>query len=191
MFRQRHISQYLNAKNVQRVFTALVLITVLVIVSVFALNYTKLQKPLNRIIDQDARNNGVHATVYFDSFIDTKIIVFDVRAIGPPAGPAGVFRAFFQFARELQGRKIEEVVLAFRGKPKLKLNGDDFLALGASFGTMQPKKLLWELARNLRLPNGKLVISHVPGNYAAMLQKNLGEVSESQAASDLLKNITQ
>ncbi|MHA1569983.1 MAG: hypothetical protein ACTSXZ_10970 [Alphaproteobacteria bacterium] len=182
----------LTPKNLQRMFTVFVLLTVVVVTTVFSLNYTLLQRPLNRVIEQDARNRGLRLSVYYDSYIDTDTIVFDVRGVGQPAGNAGLFRAFFQFARELQGREIETVVISYRGSHKLKIKGDDFLELGASFGTMPPNDLMWQLARNLRLLNGKLVLSHIPGNYAAILRQNLGDgASEGQAAAALLSTITQ
>ena len=183
----------LTARNIQRFFTWAVLAGLAIGVFVFALNYSLLQHPLNRVIEQDARNRGVRVSVYFDSYIDTDIIIFDVRMIGPPGGYAGLFRSFFQFAKELQGRKIDQVILAYHGNRKLKLKGEDFLALGASFGAMKPKELMWQLARNLRMPDDRLALSRIPGQYVAALKKKLGEevVEENQAASTLFTTITR
>jgi len=183
--------KHITAKNMQRLFTWVVILGVAVSALIFTYNYSTLQRPMNRVVEQDARNAGVRVSTYFDDYVDTDIIVFDVRAVGPPAGYAGLFRVFFQFAREMQGRKIEEVILAYNGRHKFKINGDDFLELGASFGTIQPKQLLWEMARNMRLLNGRLVMSHIPSNYAALLQNNLNDGSEGQAASVLFNTMTQ
>lgn len=185
------MTKYLTPRNLQRVFTWFVVATVSISAFVFTFNYTCLQRPMNKVLEQDARNRGVRVSVYYDSYVDTDIIVFDVRLVGPPAGYAGMFRSFFQFAREMQGNDIDEVVLSYRGNHKLKIRGDDFLELGASFGTMQPKQLLWQLAQNLRLLNGQLVMSRIPGNYAKLLQQNLGEASEIQAASALFNTLTR
>jgi hypothetical protein len=183
---------WLTARNVQRLFTGLILGGLVIGIFVFGLNYYRLQQPLNRVIEQDARNHGIRVAVYYDSFVDTGTIVFDVRAVDPPGGYAGLFRSFFQFAKEQQGRKIDELILAYHGNRKLKLKGQDFLALGASFGAMPPKELMWQLARNLRLPDDRLVLSHIPGTMVTALKKKLGEESgESQAASTLFTTITQ
>lgn len=183
--------KYMTVRNMQRIFTWLVLLSVSVCAFLFGFNYFNLQRPVNKILEQDARNAGVRVSVYYDSYIDTDTIVFDVRFVGPPAGYPGLFRVFFQFAREMQGRSIEHVMLAYNGRHKLKIKGDDFQELGAAFGTMQPRQLLWELARNLRMLNGRLVMSHIPGNYAQLLKKSLSEDSELQAASALFNTLSQ
>ncbi|HPM76417.1 MAG TPA: hypothetical protein PK961_04945 [bacterium] len=183
--------KYMTVRNMQRAFTWLVLLSVSVCALVFGFNYFNLQRPVNRILEQDERNAGVRVSVYYDSYVDTDMIVFDVRFVGPPAGYPGLFRVFFQFAREMQGRDIENVMLAYNGRQKLKIKGDDFQELGASFGAMQPRQLLWELARNLRLLNGRLVMSNIPGDYAKMLEKNLSEDNELQAASALFNTFSQ
>ena len=182
----------LTARKLQRLFTWCIVAGLVLGVCIFSINYSLLQRPLNRVIEQDARNHGVRVSVYYDSYIDTDIIVFDVRAVNPPGGYSGLFRTFFQFAKELQGSDVDEVILAYHGNRKLKLKGEDFLALGASFGSMPPKELLWQLARNLRMPDNRLVLSRIPGTYVAALKKKLGEeAEESQAASTLFTTITQ
>jgi len=183
-------SRYLTAKNLQRLFTVAVLAGFLLLLGVFLLNYTTLQRPLNRVVARDSRNTGVQVTVYYASYMDMRTIVFDVRGMAPPAGAPGVLRSFMQFAHELQGRRISEVIIAVRGQRKFKIHGDDFLTLGASVGTAQPRQLLWELAHNLRFLNNKLVLSHLPGDYAALLKKSLGEGAETATADQLLQTIT-
>jgi hypothetical protein len=188
---RRDPSRFLTARNFQRAFTTVALVTVLTVLTMFAMNYFLLQRPLSQVIQHDSRNHGVNAAVYFSSYVNTDVIVFDVRAISPPAGAPGVLRVFIQFAHEMQGRDVDEVIIAYRGQRRFKMMGDDFLGLGALVGSAQPKQLLWELAHNLRHLNNKLVISNMPGNYAALLQKSLGEGSEATAADQIVKTIAQ
>jgi hypothetical protein len=183
--------RFFTAKNLQRVFTATVLLALLTIVGLFVLNYLALQRPLSKVVLQDARNQGVRATAYYDSYYQLSTVVFDVRGIGQPAGAAGVIRAFVAFAHELQGRDIDEVIISYRGNRKLKMDGSDFLSLGALIGNTTPKQLLWELSHDLRYMNGKQVIANLPGNYAALLQKSLGNSPNEAAASQLLGAITR
>lgn len=190
LFRKNPLS-FVTSTTVQWVFTGTVLAVLVIIAGLFALNHLRLQRPLARVVSQDARNQGVRVTAYYASYYKLSTVVFDVRGIAPPAGPAGVIRTLISFAHELQGHDIDEVVLAYRGKGKLKIDGDDFLSLGASVGTTTPRKLMWELAHDLRFLNGKQAIAHLPGNYAALLQKSLGEGRTDAAAEQLLGPMTQ
>jgi len=183
--------RFLTARNLQRFFTVAVLLTAACMVAVYAINYAMLQHPLDRVMARDSRNFGVRATVYYNSYFSFNSIVFDVRAAGPPGGPAGLLRAFLQFAHEMQGRDISEVVIAIRGQKKYKIHGDDFLGLGALVGSTPPRQLIWELAHDLRYPSNKLVMSNLAGNYAELLQKSLGEGSEAKAADQLFQTITR
>jgi hypothetical protein len=183
--------RFVTAKNVQRFVTALVLLAALCMIAVAAKNYLLLQRPLDRVMARDARNFGVRTTVYFDSFFDVGSIVFDVRAVGPPGGQAGLLRTFLQFAHEMQGRDVSEVIIAFQGHKKYKMHGDDFLGLGALVGATQPRQLIWELAHNLRFLNNKLVITNLSGDYATLLQQSLGGGSETKTADQLYHAITQ
>ncbi|MDP8225597.1 MAG: hypothetical protein P9L99_19715 [Candidatus Lernaella stagnicola] len=183
--------RFFTSKNLQRGFTIAVLAAFAMIIGVFALNHFRLQRPLKKVVGQDARNQGVHAKAYYDSYFNTGTIVFDVRNVGAPAGAADVVRSFIAFAHELQGRDIDEVVIAWRGNRKVKIDGDDFLSLGASVGTTTPRKLLWELAHDLRYLNGKQVVANLPGNYAKLLQTALGDGNEEAAATQLLGAFSQ
>jgi hypothetical protein len=179
-----------TARNLQRLFSAVVATGLVLVVANFSINYMMLQRHLDRVIARDARNAGIRVTAYYDSYLTFDTIVFDVRAVGPPGGPPALLRSFLQFGRELQGRNVSEVVIAYRGQRKFKIHGDDFLGLGALVGATQPRQLLWELAHNLRFLNNKLVMSNLPGNYAALLKKALGEGSETKAAEQLFQTMT-
>ncbi|NLH48108.1 MAG: hypothetical protein GX444_05825 [Myxococcales bacterium] len=190
---KRNLNFHLSSKGLQRSFTILIILAVLGMIGIFALNYGLLQRPLNRVIGRDDRNLGVRATAYFDSYVDLDTIVFDVRGLDPRSGAQGLVRTFLEYAHELQGSDIDEVIIAYRGQRKLKIRGDDFLTLGASLGTAQPREVMWELAHNLRFLNGKMVMSNLPGNYAALLQKSLGDVQQTEdaTANQILQTIQQ
>lgn len=185
-------TRFITAKNLQRFFTATVLLLVLGTAGVFCLNHFTLQKHLNRVIIQDARLQGIKAKVYYDSHIKWHTIVFDVREVNQPAGPLGLLLTFFQFAHELQGREIEEVYLAYRGHRKLKLEGDDFLELGAALGTVRPAELARLLVSDLRLLNGKLLVSQLSKKrYDLIVGRNMPSGQENEAAKELLGTIIE
>jgi hypothetical protein len=184
------LKRLFTVKNLQRLFTAAVLLGVVSLLGSYALNFFLLQRPLNRVVMSDARNTGVRVGASYKSRYSFGVIVFDVRGVAPPAGAAGVLRTFLQFAHELQGRHIDEVIIAYRGQQKFKMMGEDFIGLGASVGTTQPKHLLMEMAHNLRYLNNKLVLNNLPGNYASLLRESLHDGSETKAADQLMQTIT-
>lgn len=185
-------TRFLTAKNLQRFFTATVLLLVLGVAGVLSLNHFTLQKHLNRVIAQDARLQGVRAKVYYDSHVKWHTIIFDVHEVGQPAGPLGLLLTFFQFAHELQGRELDEVYLAYRGHRKLKLDGDDFLELGAALGTVRPAELARLLVGDLRLLNGKMLVNQLSKRrYDLIVGRNMPNNREDEAAKELLGTIIE
>ena len=89
----------------------------------------RLQKSVNRIIEEDHRNAGVEVSAYYKG-IGTKTIVFDVQDVS--GSKLDVFRVFLDFAHHNQEETAEFVELAFRGTSRFKIEARIFANWGRS-----------------------------------------------------------
>jgi hypothetical protein len=121
-------------------------------------NHLVLQSVMDRVLEEDSRNEGLEVKVRFEHLINFNRPIVNFVGIGPPAGPLGVFRSFFQLAHELEASRFERVVLAYRGVPRVMIDGDTFADLGEQYGQVKNVELLKRFGRNLRFLNGDLVV---------------------------------
>lgn len=156
-------------------------------------NYFFLQTKANKIIQEDCRNQGLVIKVRFDRLFDYKKLVFDVQAVGQPAGPLGLFRGFFQLANELKDYRFEQVVLAYKGVPRVNIDGDTFTKIGEQYGGARLVDLASLLGTHLRTMKGDRVFSTLPGHYASLLESNVHggktTLSEESAVQTLMESL--
>ena len=161
-------------------FLFLVLALVLGYVGVYLANHFMLQTTMDRLLAEDSRNQGLEVRVGFEHFINYKKLVVDFQKVGPPAGPMGVFRSFFQLSRELSDSRFDEVALAYRGIPRFLLDGETFTDLGERYGQVKLVELATRFGANLRFLNGDLVLSGRSGHYASLLNQEVHDETRQE-----------
>jgi hypothetical protein len=78
------------------------------------------------VIYMDSRNKGVEAAVYYESPFNYRVIVYDMKGVSRDKSFADVFRVFLQFADRMRDSDLDYVKLAYQGRVKYILTGEDF-----------------------------------------------------------------
>jgi len=130
---------------------------------VYGFNYARLQSKMNSVINSDARNNGVKVSVHFGHFINTSVLVYDLRSISDSNSIADAFRVFLQFADKSQSEQFEIIELAHKGITKFKIPGDYFQTLGKEYAWQNPVYTMRTFPGHLRRPDGSQAYSEWEG----------------------------
>jgi hypothetical protein len=109
---------------------ALSMVIIGVGVGIFLLNYLKLQKPINEIIESDPTNAGVDMRAHFAYYVDLSTIVFNVKSLSKGKNSSDVFRVLLQLSQRggwLQNRHVTLIYqdrrLANILQPQFELQG--------------------------------------------------------------------
>ncbi len=106
------------------------------------------------VIYSDPRNRGIEVSVYYEPFRNS--IVYDLRSVSGDKSFADVFRVFLQFAAEMKNREPEYVKLAYNGRVKYILLGEDFYSVGLMYSYGEnPIYIIRTFPEKLLLPNGR------------------------------------
>lgn len=118
-------------------------------------NWWLCDRALSQVMAANPRNDGVVAHAYFDHYVATRTLVFDLRELRPGKTKLDVFRVLQEFAESQVGNDFESVKLAFRGEPKFVLKGDFFKALGENHRDQNPIYTLRTFPQNTYTPEGR------------------------------------
>jgi hypothetical protein len=151
-----------------------------VALSVFALNYFSIIRPVNQVVDLDPRNAGVAVWVHYDRFLNTKALVYDLRSVSPTNSMTDVFRVLLQSAMALKTRRFERVELSFRGSPRFVLDGAYFQRLGEEYDSQNPVYTMRTFAANLYRTDGSKAYPEWSGGWLGVLQKEIDQFKEFQ-----------
>lgn len=136
-------------------------------------NHLAVQVPVNRILLSDERNAGIEAWARFGRYIQSDVLVFDLRRLGEDTHEVDVFRVLLQLAAAFQDRRFESVRLAHRGTPKFVLDGGFFHWLGGQYGVKNPILFMAEVPRHLRRPDGAIAFPALPNDPDAVTGREL------------------
>ncbi len=147
----------------------------LAVVAVFTVvvwnNYT-LQRLVEDVIYSDPRNWGIEVSVYYEPFRNS--IVYDLKSVSGDKSFADVFRVFLQFAAEIKDRKLEYVKLAYNGRVKYILPGEDFYSVGLMYSYGEnPIYIIRTFPEKLLLPNGRHAFLKWEGGILAVTARQL------------------
>jgi hypothetical protein len=101
-------------------------------------NYVWAYRPVAQELAQDARNDRVALCAYYRWGVAPSQVVIDLRDVSPDASTLDVLRPIFASARALQAGHFDQVVLAWRGRARFTLAGDDFRWLGELYDVQNP-----------------------------------------------------
>lgn len=105
-------------------------------------------------------------------------IVFDLRHVGWDASGALILGRFFAFAEEFKDREFREVRLAYKGRTKFILDGDDFREIGQENSWQNPVYTIRTFPEKLRKPDGTRAYSSWSGGMLGVLNAQMGNVNE-------------
>ena len=147
-------------------------------------NHYLLQTKMDDILIEDSRNEGLDVTLRYKNLFNFKHLVVNYTEVEPPSSRLSAFRCLFQIARTVSNKKFAKVTIAYRGKPKVFLEGDSFSHLGNNYGSKESLKMLLYLATNLRHLNGERMLLHSESYYTALLEEKIAETRAYETMQD-------
>lgn len=134
-------------------------VIVLIGFGTYYFNYYNLQKPMNKILIDDYRNEGISVTVHYEYYINPSVLVFNLKEISGSNSRIDVFRVFLQYADRLWDTEFEEVVLQYRGQTKFLLDGDYFSKVGLEYDYQNAAYTMRTFPYHVKSPSGSFVYS--------------------------------
>ena len=154
------------------------LVIVLAFLGVLFFNYVIVEKPLQRVLTADPRNQVVKARAHFDGWVDSKTLVFDVTDVSGKATRMDVFRSFLQYAEAMKERHFTKVILACRGANKFTVDGNYFQQLGQEYKAQNPIYTTRTFPLRVTAMDGTKPFSEYSGGILGVLQKGLEQFTE-------------
>lgn len=148
-------------------------VPLLLVAAVYGWNYLTLQSPMNEVIREDARNDGVSVSTHYDYYLDPSTLVFDLRDVSMTKSKADVFRVLLQYAAKMKSSRYGKVHLAFRGETKFILDGEYFRQLGQEYGLQNPVYTMRTFPSHLKRPDGSEAYGTWTGGMIGVLQKEM------------------
>jgi hypothetical protein len=138
---------------------------VLIVAGVFGANQIVLQSPMNQVLTSDPRNHGVDVSVHYGSFINPRVLVFDIQNVAGTNSEADVFRVFLQLADKMQSTSFGEVDLACKGQTKFFIRGAYFRQLGKEYPWQNPVYTTRTFPEHVMNPGGSPAYSSWEGGF--------------------------
>lgn len=151
-------------------------VAVLVVAALFIINHA-VNAPLQEVLDDDPRNQGVVASAGYRGF-DFSTLVFDLKGVSGTNSKADVFRVFLHYAHAMKDEEFESVELAFRGTPKFMMNGSYFQKLGEELDFQNPLYTIRTFPENLQPPDGERAFPVWEGGVLGVLKAQMEDFNE-------------
>lgn len=164
-------------KSHKLLWLMLLLIPVILIVACYGYNYYSLQVPLDNVISNDSRNSGIEVTVKYDSYINFKTIVFDLKEFTGKA-PVDLFRVFLQYADAMQKEKFDYVLMSYRGNRKFKIPGSYFKQLGSEYSSQNAVYTMRTFPENLLNLDGSKAYGEWTGGLLGVLKQQMEDFND-------------
>lgn len=132
-----------------------IIVIILFSVSIYAYNYLTFQTEMNKVIENDSRNKGIDVSVHYKNYLPTtNVLIFDLKEVSGSNSKTDVFRVLLQFAEKVQNKKLDEVILSYKGKDRFKLKGNYFGKLGREYNIENPLYTMRTFPENVLTMNG-------------------------------------
>jgi len=144
-----------------------------------AYNVISAEYPLRQTISDDPVGQRSQIFAYHQFGLNPSSIVFDIWDVPLDASAADVTRILFDFASAIDDRQFDSVYLAYRGRLKFVMSGDDFQDIGRQREAGQnPLYLIQTLPEKLRYPDGREAFSHWDGGWLGVSTHQLEDFAE-------------
>jgi hypothetical protein len=157
-----------------------VLFTILLVTGsgLWGCNYVRLQAPVQKVLDADSRNAGIEVRAHYALYIPGDTLVFDLRRVGPDLAPVDVFRVFLQYAQAMKAEQFKRVELAYQGRTKFILGGEDFRQMGVEYGDQNPMYTMRTFPEKLRTAEGLPAFETIEGGALGVLGAQMEQFGE-------------
>jgi hypothetical protein len=122
--------------------------------------------------------SGVTAVAYRRWLIDPTTIVFDLWSLDGERSMADVDRNLFKSAEALKDRSYSGVVLAYRGRGKLMIDGDHFQSIGEQRSYQNPIRLIGDLPEHTFNLDGTPAFSSWSGGFIGVMLHQMTDHNE-------------
>lgn len=161
-----------------KAFSVAVVSVLLIVGGVLGTNYLFLGLPLNQVLEDDFRNNGIKVSATFANFIDPSALVIDIEDVSGEIAPIDIFRVFLQLAEKLEEREFSAVHLSSKGSRKFFIEGSYFQELGQEYDYQNPVYTMRTFPEHVYLPNGERAFGTWTGGFLGVTTKQLQDFSE-------------
>lgn len=141
-------------------------------------NYFQLQSQMNDVLKDDPRNNGVEVLVHYSNYVNSSILIYDLKSISKTNSMADVFRVFLQFSEKVQSKKFDVVELSFMGKTKFKIKGDYFQTLGKEYSWQNPIYTIRTFPKNLINLDSSMAYPEWTGGWLGVVEKQMEDFND-------------
>lgn len=152
----------------------------IIAVGIYLFNYFTLIKPVFKEIKSDSRNKGVTIDLHYKYFVQTNILVYNLKSIDGEISIADVFRVLLETTKVLKKNKFKTVELCFKGNPKFILKGEYFLTLGQEYDGQNPIYTMRTFPQNLYRIDGTAAYSEWSGGIFGVLEKQMEDFKDFQ-----------
>jgi len=138
----------------------------------------ELQAKLKSVIEQNPKNKGVHAYLYYADLATPSTLIFDLEDVSGENSMIDVFRIFLQSGDKLQDQRFSSVELAFRGQSKFKVAGEYFNKIGKEYSWQNPVYTLRTFPENLFNVDGSKAYPEWTGGWIGVAGKQFDDLSD-------------
>jgi hypothetical protein len=153
-------------------------IILIILISIFAVNYLLLQQKMNDVLAQDARNDGIKVSVRFAGFVNYKELNYNITDISDNSSSLDVTRVLLQFAEKVQDRNFNKVYLAADGKTKFYLKGDYFKTIGEEYEFQNPIYTLRTMPENVYNLDGSNAFDKWEGGIFGVTNRQMSDLND-------------
>jgi hypothetical protein len=140
-------------------------------------NLVAFQRPLNKVLRDDPRNNGVSAIAHAQWFLNPTVLVFDLRGMDPTNSRLDVMRVLLEYSQTQTDRSYTRVVLAYRGTPKFLISGEFFRTTGTEYGSQNPMYTLRTFPQNVENLDQSPAFETWTGGLIGVLGKQMDDLA--------------
>jgi hypothetical protein len=162
-----------NTKPKSKIYSCLGLILLLILISIYGVNYFQLQTQMNQILNSDPRNKGIDVSVHYKNYINISTLVYDLKSVSDNNSMADVFRVFMHYANKIENKKFDKVELSFRGNTKFIVKGDYYNRMGKEFPQQNPIYIIRTFPENLYRIDGSNAYPKWSGGLIGVVSKQM------------------
>jgi hypothetical protein len=151
---------HIHRQGMKRTLSIIVSVLVASTLLIGSWNYFTLWAP----VSAENASTNVKVWVHYQNYVDSSVLDFDIRAIGPGNSRATVFAVFLKDARALKGRSFTRVMLLYQGDTRFMIDGSYFNRLGEELDLQNPLYTIRTFSSYVYRPDGRRAF---PERYAA------------------------
>lgn len=153
---------------------AVIVAVALILVSMgwSAYENSTIRRPLQELSESKEEFSGIVAEAQYGGYLDTGTLIFNLIKIDEP-NKITPFLFFMEFAKKLNNRKFDKVIIQYKGKTKFLLDGLNFTRLGTLAQAKTPEEVALDFPPFLKKPDGLKAFEEPFGEEQWVEQKQI------------------